>query len=194
MQVNWVVKDRAKRIVRRVCFRKLIILSYSNRHFFTPQDTNPVVGSSTYRVEMNVLRVDLSTLARACPVLPCSCRFERQVAEKQPGIESTLDVRFSRCGKVGTNDSVPGNSLRELHALFIPPYTIPQSGSRFDPDLDAHLPIIRRTNRNANTPHLSVRIQIYASPSSSSVSMPLRAFIVSPCQKRMGLINGHTWV
>jgi hypothetical protein len=54
MQVNWVVKDRAKRIVRRVCFRKLIILSYSNRHFFTPQDTNPVVGSSTYRVEMNV--------------------------------------------------------------------------------------------------------------------------------------------
>ena len=83
MQVNWVVKDRAKRIMRRVlCFCKLFILSYSNRHFFTPQDTNPVVGSSTYRVEMNVLRVDLSTLARACPVLPCSCRFERQVAEK----------------------------------------------------------------------------------------------------------------
>jgi hypothetical protein len=40
--------------------------------------------------------------------------------------------------------------LKKLHALFIPPYTIPQSGSRFDPDLDAHLPIIRRTNRNAN--------------------------------------------
>ena len=118
MQVNWVVKDRAKRIVRRVCFRKLFILSYSNRHFFTPQDTNPVVGSSTDRVEMNVLRVDLFlTLARACPVLPCSCRFERQVAIKQPGIESTLDVQFSRCRKVGTNDSVPGNSLKKFHAL-----------------------------------------------------------------------------
>ena len=53
-------------------------------------------------------------------------------------------------GRSEQNDSVPVNSLRELLALFIPPYTIPQSGSRLDPDLDAHLPIIRRTNRNAN--------------------------------------------
>jgi len=53
-------------------------------------------------------------------------------------------------GRLEQNDSVPGNSLRELHALFIPPYTIPQSGPRLDPDLDAHLPIIRRTNRYAN--------------------------------------------
>ena len=33
-----------------------------NRHFFTPQDTNPVVGSSTKRVEMNVLRVNFRLL------------------------------------------------------------------------------------------------------------------------------------
>ena len=72
MQVNWVVKDRAKRIVRRVCFRKLFILSYSNRHFFTPQDTNPVVGSSTDRVEMNVLRVDIFD---SCASLPGPTMF-----------------------------------------------------------------------------------------------------------------------
>ena len=50
---------------------KLFILSYSNRHFFTPQDTNPVVGSSTDRVEMNVL----SRSFDSCASLPVPTMF-----------------------------------------------------------------------------------------------------------------------
>ena len=69
--------------------------------------------------------------------LPSTCRTNRNAN--------------SRCGKVGTNDSVHGNSLKKPRFPSISPHSIPKSGSRLDPDLVAHLPNIRRTNWNANS-------------------------------------------
>ena len=79
----------------------------------------------------NFWESQFSTLGRACPVLPCSCRFEPQaskinlawiIAKTNPWctngevsfISSNEISLSSQCGKVGTNDSgPPGNSLWE---------------------------------------------------------------------------------